>query len=381
LLGCAVCADEFETIAVEDIVVDKIDSPADDAGFSVYDLGDNVDMHTSLQKAVLLDEAEKAVNYALGAEELSRPQGAVIRWTYDNEVPETFTVSISTNEDMSDALTYEVLAEADEYGIYSYAAVNLYLMTKYYYTIAAGDAVSDIYSFTTSADAPRNMFVDGVTNFRDLGGWPMADGGYTRQGMIYRGAKISDDYTGDVLITEAGIDTMLNTMGIKTEIDFREVENGEDGENGENGGITASALGDTVNYVSLPIVFADGYPSPDKEVPQTADAIKETFRLLADESNYPVYFHCSIGTDRTGFFAYLMLSLLDVDTDLILHDFMLSNLGFVEKARQIKTLVNRLNKTVEVMDGGTNYERVVNYLLFVGVPQEDIDSFIASMSK
>jgi protein-tyrosine phosphatase len=39
----------------------------------------------------------------------------------------------------------------------------------------------------------------------------------------------------------------------------------------------------------------------------------------------PVVFHCTAGKDRTGFAAALLLSVLGVERDTILHDYLLTN--------------------------------------------------------
>ena len=42
---------------------------------------------------------------------------------------------------------------------------------------------------------------------------------------------------------------------------------------------------------------------------------RKFFRLLQDESVYPVVFHCSAGQDRTGSLAYILEALLGVDDE------------------------------------------------------------------
>ena len=53
-------------------------------------------------------------------------------------------------------------------------------------------------------------------------------------------------------ITAEGIKTMREVMGVKSEIDLREVDNGE------IGGISSSPLGDDVQYVNLPMKWDGG---------------------------------------------------------------------------------------------------------------------------
>lgn len=51
---------------------------------------------------------------------------------------------------------------------------------------------------------------------------------------------------------------------------------------------------------------------------------REIFKLLAKTSNYPFYFFCQQGKDRTGLTMILLLLLLQVPTHAIESDYMLS---------------------------------------------------------
>ncbi len=69
---------------------------------------------------------------------------------------------ISENSDMSDADVYSV--NTNEIEIY-----NLKIAKTYYWTVAINGKESEIKSFSTCTNAPRNLYVDGVTNVRDFG--------------------------------------------------------------------------------------------------------------------------------------------------------------------------------------------------------------------
>jgi len=360
--------EEPVTLPIAEPVVESIETPSDAAGFSVYELTDEQTMHTALQTAALLDDIDNIKAYGEGLEENSKPQGVVIRWMYDGEVPDEFVISLSENEDMSDAAEYVCEADADENMIYSFALKNLYLMKTYYYTICAegSELSSDIHSFTTACDVPRNLDIDGVTNVRDMGGWPLEGGGYERQGMIYRGAKFNKDESEEPLVTPEGITTLKDVLHIRSELDFRTVEDNE------NGGITKSVLGDDVNYYSMPWSASS--------ISKASDMIRDIMVLFSDENNYPIYFHCSIGTDRTGFIAVLIHGLLGVSEDDIYRDYVFSDLGVIETAREAKNMRNRVEKNIKVCEGETFQEQVQNYLLGIGVTREQIDSIIDIMT-
>ena len=51
------------------------------------------------------------------------------------------------------------------------------------------------------------------------------------------------------------------------------------------------------------------------------------FKLLAERDVYPLLFHCSAGRDRTGVGAAMLLSMLGVERDRIVADFLESNVA------------------------------------------------------
>ena len=169
--------------------------------------------------------------------------------------------------------------------------------------------VSDKYSL-------RTITIDGVSNVRDLGGWVAKDGKQVPYGKLYRGGELK-------VIQSSGRNTYLNTLGIKTEIDLR-------GDNPQQV-ITDSGL----SYRNYPIwmytsiipdfsiTYPDG-PTFNYES-YSVTSIKSIFETLADPNNYPVYYHCSAGADRTGTLSYLINGLLGVSYEDLTKDFELTS--------------------------------------------------------
>jgi protein tyrosine/serine phosphatase len=77
----------------------------------------------------------------------------------------------------------------------------------------------------------------------------------------------------------------LQSNGIKTIINLR-TENDEE----------AMVKGLGMNYVHIPISIKPWSKIPDA-------AIEQYFKVLNDPANYPIFFHCRRGADRTGAMA------------------------------------------------------------------------------
>ena len=52
--------------------------------------------------------------------------------------------------------------------------------------------------------------------------------------------------------------------------------------------------------------------------------LKKIFDLLSNQDLHPLLFHCAAGKDRTGVVAALLLSLLDVNINLLADDYAIS---------------------------------------------------------
>ena len=309
-------------------------------------------IHTTLQTNYLLDNAINISTYADGTAERSRPLPVTL--TFSDGRSE---VEVSKDFSFGDVTTYPITDGSAE--IY-----NLEIGTVYYYRTKDQDGTyGEIAAFATEDVTPRNLYVDGVTNVRDLGGYSVP-GGRIRQGLLFRGGRLNKNKadTPTPSITEEGIRTMRETLGIKTEVDLRRSDNNE------IGSLTASVLGEEVTYHNFPMVS-----SSDMLTANDA-SLCAVFSCLADERNYPVYFHCSIGTDRTGYTAFLILSLLGVDLIEIDRDYLFSNFGNIGGDRNILN-VSGFALFITLFPGSTLQEKTENYLLSIGVTAAEIAAF------
>ena len=262
------------------------------------------DIHTEAQREYLNGAYATFTKYANGTEELSIPKAVELEF---KGIKAPYTLVMSEDEDMSGAKSS--ISDTDTALVY-----NLKVGTKYYCFAEKDGQKTAVISFETADVAPRNLYIDGVTNARDIGGWKTSSGKKVKQGVVFRTGKFSADITGEKLITEKGLET-VRELGIKTEIDLRKSDDDE------NGCLTESPLGNGVRYVSVPLNSGGNIILLNK------DTIKDLFAVFGKEENYPIVFHCSIGTDRTGMLAFLINGLLGVSEDDLCRDFLFSNFG------------------------------------------------------
>ena len=337
-----------------------------DVTFELADLGEEVNIHTERQQRAInyaLDgEFDKITTVARGGSEWSHPEPVVLNWfVFAVDDITGYTVNVSENMDMSDPYFTGTTTTETEIRVY-----NLELATTYYWTVTATVAGKDVTSgvavFTVSGQSPRNLYADGITNVRDMGGWETESGGRVKQGMLYRSARLNNN----VVVTEDTIYTMKTVLGIRSEIDLRQDDDAQY--------ITESPLGADVTYVRYPMTAADNI------ILNNPEQIKQVMTFLADESNYPILFHCSIGTDRTGAIAYLVNGLLGVTEEDLYLDYMYSHFGNIGGIRSVQTAMN-YTELVSSYEGDTLSEKIYNYLVGVGVPSEQLGSIIGILTE
>lgn len=152
-------------------------------------------------------------------------------------------------------------------------------------------------------------------NYRDLGGWVTENGEQIDYGKIYRGGKTNS-------FNDQDISVFRDILHIKSEIDLRNSR--------DNGGQTSCILGEEYTYLSAPLgQYSYILPSFRTEN-RWHDAnspvqIKRIFEFLSDENNYPLFFHCNAGADRTGTLAFLICGYLGVPLDDLTRDFELTS--------------------------------------------------------
>ena len=218
----------------------------------------------------------------------------------------------------------------------------------------------------TAASEFRFIFADNVSNIRDLGGREL------KPGMVYRGAAL------ETLLPDSpyGAD-MLSSLGIRTEIDMR----------GEClGKYVRSVLGDGVCYMPIPY-----RPYDEAFLPQHKERLREIFDVFADESRYPIYFHCMGGADRTGMVAMFLELLIGEREEDVYLDYELTSLSLIpaldsetvapHRSRESDYFREFLDEMRAYSPKGTLRDCVLLYLADCGISDETLDKIIKILKK
>lgn len=334
----------------------------DDNGYTVSYPGSDenatvIDFHTALQQKFLDGSPSEIAKYCEGKKAFDKAN--VIEYSYS----EDFTLNLSENEDMTASFT--ITSENNKATV-----ENLKANTTYYVTATSSQGTTKLDNIVTADCLPRVINVEGVKNVRDVGGWPTMDGGRINQGLLYRCGRMNKSDSEEVVIeiTDSGKKVMLEDLGIKTDIDLRGADNNE------IGSITESPLGPTVFH------FKANTPWDPDIFLGNEEEFRKVFGLLADESNYPIAFHCNIGTDRTGLVSFLVNGLCGVSEENLYKDYCFSNFADIGGSRSIEGLQNHeYFKILMDTEGDTLSEQIHNFLLNIGVTEEEIASIISIM--
>ncbi len=163
-------------------------------------------------------------------------------------------------------------------------------------------------------------------NFRDLGGYPAANQGRVRAGRIFRSSHLAE-VPPESPISQLELRTLV-TLQSRAEV--------------KHLGAPVPASREGIRWEHIPMGdewFNDqGYtrvaPEPGREhlalVMHFRNDWRRFFKVLAERDVYPLLFHCSAGRDRTGVGAAMLLSILGVERDRIVADFLESNVVFAK---------------------------------------------------
>ncbi|KAI9044861.1 tyrosine-protein phosphatase [Aspergillus affinis] len=187
----------------------------------------------------------------------------------------------------------------------------------------------------------RLVNVPGVHNLRDLGGLPTRYGRMKR-GKVFRSAQLGN-------ITPDGT-AILRNLGIKTVFDLRST--------GESEFLDPSLRVkevDGIRTVAVPVFarsgssrsrmqsYAMGEFGFRKEyrdiLTSGGSAFRPVLLHLRDNGSSGCLFHCTLGRDRTGILAAVILALIGVDDATIELDYCLSDQGLADWSPTLKGIL------------------------------------------
>ena len=365
--------DNNEASSLEPTSSEEEDLPIiDNSGFKNINDEEPFEIHTEAQKEFL----EYDGNYAKmpkslfpdGTKHLSDSLPITLTWNYElpagNEL-EKYSVIFGQKKDLSDG--YQVDGGVDKDTI---SFNNPYLGKNYYQLIATfTDGTTDetpIRRLFVDSTYPRNLTIDGMTNCRDIGGRVTEDGGKIKQGLIFRTSGKNQNGS----LTDATTEEMINHLKLKNEINLA----------GDSNSYNLKLDGTTLYEGSRMDTSSTGGYS---HISRNAEAAKNFFNFIADENNYPLYYHCKIGTDRTGVCTILLQGLLGCSYQQAYQDYLFSNFGKIGEQRTIGD--GNSHDIRKYMDDFLGYSgekfqnKVYNFLLGIGVSKATLDHIIDNL--
>ena len=306
----------------------------------------------------------------LGLKSKAAPRGVELSWKAGGK-PTSFVLTVSEDENFATSVTYET----DKSPFY---VQNLYLRRTYFYKVKAirgeESIETDPASFTVEQTPVRNIYVAGMENLRDCGGYSCEAGGI-RQGMLYRSGEMNQSsYSSSCHVDGSGLVYIKDELGIVTDIDLRRTADSVFGMD-EVGGMTTTPLGEGVAYLSCPMEYRHQNIFTNEK---NHDAILSFFEYLAVPEHYPAVFHCVRGTDRTGALAYALGALCGMNETDLMRDYLFSdfsNLGSsVIRAEEING-EGFYVQGIHDAEGESMSEKAENYLVStIGVERDTLSA-------
>jgi protein-tyrosine phosphatase len=208
-------------------------------------------------------------------------------------------------------------------------------------------------------------FLGYIRNCRDLGGWA-CDGGTVNYGKLFRSAVVESK--------ETWIDPQIGeNIGIRHHIDFRDDD--------EASHITESCFGANVRYDRIPLNLY--YKNIIDMASADYENAKKVFRTIIDSviHDEPVIFNCSLGRDRTGTVAFLILALLgvaraDIDKDYELSSFSALNTPCARTRGDYREVATYL----ATMGGSNLRDNAVWWFIKAGFSLAELNAFRSAMT-
>ena len=330
---------------------------------------------TNYKKVGSVNAVSVVSNYTGGGSRLDIPKPVTIKW--NEAATSTATVTILAEDRATEVWTQTVSSNSTSCDIY-----NLIPGETYYCTVEANGVYLLKGKFETTGR--RRMIMVSTTqsqdhgnNCRDLGGLKTTDGRRIKYGMIFRGTnldgtkKTQNGVAVDVPIdnyvapndSEQGL--LANYLNIGYDIDLRA------------GGTSAFLSKYNVKYVY-------GNMQPSLSDVSSTDKATTTIQGFFDAAaaGKASYFHCAIGSDRTGFWGLLIEGLLGVSVKDCSIDFELTSFyNTRERTNTGYLFYQGMENSSGSFKGFANYEgasfqeKVAKYVKSLGFTDTQIEAF------
>ena len=246
------------------------------------------------------------------------------------------------------------------------------------------------------------LAVSTVPNARELGGYKTSDGKTVRRGKLLRSGALTSASQEDLAVLteqyrlsaivdmrasyEAASDPEPKVEGVRFYhckiMDEKLMEK-------RIGGITDILMDASVDHITkMTALLKSGVVSDKMYIEflqgQTGkEGYRDFFSVLLDvPERSAVLWHCTYGKDRTGVAAMLLLGALNVEEEIILEDFMLTNIFFEEKIegmrKQLEAYIQdpSLLEEILVIDRGVCASYMQNALRFIKENYGDIRGYV-----
>ena len=330
--------------------------------------GEIVSLQTNTQKTFIAEEDKRAAIdgaltfhwYALEQQGTDRSLPLPVHFAWervaeeDEKIGGNYFLLIGETPDLANAQVY--ITPDTAYDVY-----NLKIGTKYWFAVQNNGKRSAVSFFETALEFPRNIKIDGISNVRDMGGYPVK-GGKLRQGLIYRGGE----FELHMHVTADGADA-IRRLGIKTDLDMR-----------------GEAIGKvdfpTSELLGMKRAFVPSGAYEDALSKKNRTAIRKFYKVFTNPKNYPIYFHCWGGADRTGTFAFILGAFLGMKYEDLIYEYEFTSLAIWGlRSRNYPKFIAVLDG-LNAMKGETLQEKAATYLKeFVGLNDKQLKTIYSVM--
>ena len=357
-----------------------IPAPAEgEFAFDENELNRPQEIHTADQKKYLnlgiqyyhITESNLQSCNVDGRSNKSTPNSVTVSWNFTAPAGKTvtkYTFTFGQKADLSDG--YDLNA-----GILTKKTFpNAYLGDNYFKVTATlsdnSTVESPIKVFKVDGQAPRNISAGNMPNVRDMGGRTTYAGGKIKQGLIYRGA--GNKFDNNSSVNSECKNVLTKQLKIKTEINV------------------ANKDSNNLNFsgVQLKNCYMNYGSTPYSNLARNAEKIRQVMDILADETNYPVFYHCRIGTDRTGITGMMIGGLLGIPFNEVFQDYCFSNFAPIDGLRYPNKASDpngddpaKYIDEILAMPGATYQEQTYNALLSIGCKAETLNKIIDFMTE